>query len=394
MTSEGTATSARSGPLTGLRVIELAGIGPAQLGCMLLADLGADVVRVDRAGDVPRTAPDGPAFDLLARGRRSIGVDLKAPEGVALVLDLVAGADVLVDPFRPGVCERLGIGPEPAHARSPGLVFARMTGWGQDGPLAQAAGHDVNYIAVAGALGAIGREDEVPHVPLNLVGDFGGGGMLMAFGIMAALWERASSGRGQVIDVAMVDGVASLMGSVLHLMAAGQWTATRGSNWLQGGAPWYGVYRTRDDRFVSVGPLEAKFYAMLLESLGLDPAEWPQFDTARWPALRALMEEIFAARTVAEWSAELEGTDVCFGPAVALDELTTHPHLAARGTYLEVDGVVQSAPVPRFDRTPGAIHRPAPWPGQHTEEILLELGASPGLVQEFIDSNVVAKVPA
>jgi alpha-methylacyl-CoA racemase len=292
------------------------------------------------------------------------------------------------------VCERLGIGPEPALARNPRLVFARMTGWGQDGPLAQAAGHDVNYIAVAGALGAIGREGEIPHVPLNLVGDFGGGGMLMAFGIMAALWERASSGRGQVIDVAMVDGVASLMGSVLHLMAAGQWARERGSNWLQGGAPWYGVYRTSDDRFVSVGPLEAKFYALLLERLGLDPAAWPQFDTGRWPALRARLEEIFAARTLADWSADLEGTDVCFGPAVALDELTTHPHLAARRTYVELDGVVQSAPVPRFGRTPGAIHRPAPWPGAETREVLAELGLEAGRIQELLSSGVVTEVPA
>lgn len=384
----------RSGPLIGLRVIELAGIGPAQLGCMLLADLGADVVRVDRARDVPRTAPDGPAFDLLARGRRSIGVDLKAPEGVALVLDLVAGADVLVDPFRPGVCERLGIGPEVALDRNARLVFARMTGWGQDGPLAMAAGHDVNYVALAGALGAIGREGEIPHVPLNLVGDFGGGGMLMAFGIMAALWERASSGRGQVIDVAMVDGVASLMGSVLHLMAAGQWTPGRGSNWLQGGAPWYGVYRTSDGRFLTIGPLEAKFYALLLERLGLDLAEWPQFDTSRWPALRAQLEEIFVSRTLAEWSAELEGTDVCFGPAVALDELTTHPHLAARATYVEIDGVVQSAPVPRFDRTPGAIHRPAPWPGSHTGELLSELGIDAARAAELLSAGVVAEVPS
>jgi alpha-methylacyl-CoA racemase len=382
----------RSGPLTGLRVIELAGIGPAQLGCMLLADLGADVVRVDRPADVPASRPSGVSTEILARGRRSIAVDLKAPEGVALVLELVAGADILVDPFRPGVCERLGLGPEIALARNAGLVFARMTGWGQDGPLALAAGHDVNYIAVAGALSAIGPADEVPQVPLNLVGDFGGGGMLMAFGVMAALFERTRSGRGQVVDVAMIDGVASLMGSVLQLMASGLWTEGRGTNWLQGGAPWYGVYRTADGRFLSVGPLEAKFYALLLDRLGLDLGDWPQFDTARWPALRARMEEVFAARTLAEWTADLEGTDVCFGPAVSLDELTTHPHLAARGTYVDVDGAVQAAPAPRFDRTPGAIHLPPPWPGGQTREILRELGASSRRTQELFDAGIVAEV--
>lgn len=381
------------GPLTGVRVVELAGIGPAQLGCMLLADLGADVVRVDRAADVPRSAPESASTELLARGRRSLAVDLKAPAGVELVLRLLERADVVVDPFRPGVVERLGIGPEQALERNPRLVFARMTGWGQDGPLAHAAGHDLNYIAVAGALGAIGPADEVPHVPLNLIGDFGGGGMLMAFGVMAALHERATSGRGQVVDVAMVDGVASLMGSVFQLIASGQWAPGRGTNWLQGAAPWYGVYRTADDRFVTVGPLEGKFYALLLETLGFDPADWPQFDTGRWGDLRSRLEEVFASRTLAEWVTALEGTDVCFGPVVGLDEVTSHPHLAARGTYVTVEGAVQSAPVPRFSRTPGALTLPPPWPGQHTAEILDDLDLTTAGRDELVAAGAVAVLP-
>ncbi|NLT06465.1 MAG: CoA transferase [Solirubrobacterales bacterium] len=365
--------TARRGPLTGVRVVELAGLGPAQLGAMLLADMGADVVRVDRPADVP-TDPEGVSGELLARGRRSIALDLKQPDGLAVARELAAGADVLLDPYRPGVAERLGLGPDDLLALNPRLVFARMTGWGQDGPLAQAAGHDINYVALAGALAPIGPADAPPPPPLNLVGDFGGGGMLLAFGVAAALVERERSGEGQVIDVAMIDGVAALMASIFQVDHQGLWSRERGANWLQGAAPWYRAYATADDRYVTVGPLEAKFYGQLLDRLGLDAADWPQWDTDRWPALAELLAARFAERTLAEWTAELEGTDVCFAPALEYDEVTEHPHLAARAVYVERDGAVQPAPAPRFARTPGAIASPPPWPGQHTAELLAELG--------------------
>ena len=360
-----------SGPLAGVRVVELAGIGPAQLGAMLLADLGADVVRIDRPGEGERDA----SGELLSRGRRSVALDLKDPGDVERALALADGADVFVDPFRPGVAERIGVGPEVVCERNPRIVYARMTGWGQDGPLARAAGHDINYIALAGALEAIGAPGEVPPVPLNVIGDFGGGGMLMAFGVTAALFERERSGRGQVLDVAMVDGVAALLQGVLQIQAIGQWEPGRGRNWLQGAAPWYRAYRTADDGFVTVGPLEGKFYALLLDRLGLDPDDWPQWDTGRWPELSIRLEEAFAARTLDEWVTELEGTDACFAPAVELQRADEHPHNAARGTYVRRDGHLQAAPVPRFSRTPGAPGRTPPWPGQHTREILAELEA-------------------
>jgi alpha-methylacyl-CoA racemase len=366
-----------TGPLAGVRVVELAGLGPAQLGGMLLADLGADVVRVDRPADVPPEAMAEHSPEVLGRGRRSVALDLKDPRGLELLYVLVDGADVLVDPYRPGVAERLGVGPEPALERNPRLVYARMTGWGQTGPLAQAAGHDINYIALAGALHPMGPADRPPPVPLNLVGDFGGGGMLLAMGIATALYERERSGRGQVLDVAMIDGIASLMTSIYQLRAGGDWSDAREEHWVQGAAPWYRAYATADERFVTVGPLEAKFYALLLERLGLDPVQWPQWERERWPALAAVMEERFAARTLAEWQTELEGTDVCFAPALSTGEAVEHPHMAARGTYVTVDGVAQPAPVPRFSRTPGAIAGPPPWPGEQTREVLAEIGVEP-----------------
>jgi alpha-methylacyl-CoA racemase len=274
------------------------------------------------------------------------------------------------------VTERLGLGPDVALARNPGLVYARMTGWGQSGPLAQAAGHDINYIALAGALHPIGDAGSPPPVPLNLIGDFGGGGMLLAFGVTAALVERGRSGRGQVVDVAMIDGVASLMTSICQVDAMGEWDPDRGANWLQGAAPWYRSYGTADGRYVTVGPIERKFYDLLLRRLGLDPGDWPQWDRGRWPALVARLRELFLSRPLADWVAELEGTDVCFAPALRLDELADHPHLAHRGTYVEYEGVTQPAPVPRFGRTPGAIAAPPPWAGQHTVELLAELGVA------------------
>jgi alpha-methylacyl-CoA racemase len=379
------------GPLRGIAVLELAGLGPAQLGGMLLADAGASVIRLDRPGDVPR-AVTGPSAELLARGRRSIALDLKRAAGRELALDLIAASDVLLDPYRPGVAERLGIGPDVALERNPGLVYARMTGWGQTGPLAHAAGHDINYIALAGALHQIGDAGSPPPVPLNLIGDFGGGGMLLAFAITAALLERHRSGRGQVIDVAMIDGVASLLMSIFQVDAMGDWDHERGANWLQGAAPWYRSYVTADGRHVSVGALEPQFYDLLLRHLGLEPEEWPQWDRERWPALAARLQELFATRPLAAWTAELEGTDVCFAPVLRLDELLEHPHLVARGTYVERGGATQPAPVPRFERTPGAIAGPPPWAGEHTLEILAELEVASDRRQALIRAGVAAQL--
>jgi alpha-methylacyl-CoA racemase len=354
-------------PLSGVRIIELAGIGPAQHGAMLLADLGADVVRVDR----PSAA--GTPGGVLDRGRRSIALDLKDADGLETARALIAEADVLIDPYRPGVLERLGLDPAGLHSR---LIVARMTGWGQDGPLAQAAGHDINYVALTGALEAMGPPDAVPPVPLNVVGDFGGGGMLLAYGIVVALFERSRSGRGQVVDVAMVDGVASLLAGVLHLRGLGQWNPERGTNWLQGAAPWYRAYRTADGGFITVGSLEAKFYALLLQRLGLDAERWPQWDTERWPALAAELTAIFATRTLDGWREELEGTDACFAPALRLEDAARHPHLVARGTYFtREDGTLEPAVVPRLSRTPGAVPAAAPRVDEHRDEILGELPA-------------------
>ena len=365
---------ARRGPLAGVRVIELSGLGPGPFGGMLLADLGADVVRIDRPLGSDGAAPRDAAGAVMERGKRSIVLDLKDPACVESARALIDGADVLIDPFRPGVAERLGLGPDVCLERNPRLIYARMTGWGQEGPIAGASGHDLNYIALAGALHPIGRPGEPPPPPLNLVGDYGGGGMVLAFGIASALYERERSGRGQVIDVAMVDGVASLLAIVCQLDAQGAWSRERGENWLDGASPWYRAYETADGRFVTVAALEAKFYSLLLERLGLDEADWPQWDRARWPALTERLTELFAQRTLDEWRAELEGTDVCFAPALRVDEAARHPQVAARGTYIGDGGVLQPAPVPRFGRTPGAIQGPPPMPGQHTEEVLGELG--------------------
>jgi alpha-methylacyl-CoA racemase len=372
-----------SGPLSGARIVELAGIGPAPYATMMLADLGADVIRVDRPDGQPML-PQGGAADVLGRGKRSVAVDLKDSAGLATARRLIDTADVLVDPYRPGVLERVGLSPDDCLERNPGLVFARMTGWGQTGPLAQAAGHDINYIALVGALYPMGRPDDPPPVPLNLVGDFGGGGMLLAFGIVTALFERTQSGRGQVIDVAMVDGVASLLASICGLDALGRWSRERGRNWLDGAAPWYRPYRTSDGQWVTIGALEPQFYDGLLRRLGVDPREWPQWDDAKWPQLHRRLETVFAASTAAEWRELLEDTDACFAPALRIDEAVNHPHLAARGTYVVRGGVVQPAPVPRFARTPGEISGPSPKAGQDTHEVLAELNARADQEQNFI----------
>jgi alpha-methylacyl-CoA racemase len=340
-----------AGPLAGLKIVELAGLGPAPHAAMILADLGASVVRVDRpSGGLQIGAPDAP--DPTLRGRRRVAADLKDPAGLDTVLRLVERADVLLEGYRPGVTERLGVGPADCHARNPRLVYGRMTGWGQDGPLAARAGHDINYISLTGALHAIGRSGQRPVPPLNLVGDFGGGSMLLVIGVVAALWEAQRSGRGQVVDAAMVDGTSVLLQLVWGLLAQEIWTDERDTNLLDGSAPFYDTYTCADGRHVAVGALERQFYAALLAGLEIDPAELPdQYDREGWPALRARFTAIFVTRTRDEWATTFEDTDACVTPVLAFREVAQHPHLAARGTIVTADGVPQAAPAPRFSRT-------------------------------------------
>ena len=379
------------GPLTGIRVIEIAGIGPGPFCAMMLADMGADVVRIDRASAARGGDPDRPPLDLLNRGRRSVGIDLKSSEGVETVLALVEGADALLEGFRPGVAERLGIGPADCLARNPRLVYGRMTGWGQEGPYASAAGHDLNYIALAGALHGIGRQGEAPVPPLNLVGDFGGGGMYLAYGMVCALLEARDSGQGQVVDAAMVDGAASLMTAFFGMAASGFWSEERGTNMLDTGAHFYNVYETADGRYISLGPIEPQFYAELRERLGLHGPEWDhQTDRSRWPELKEKLAALVAQRTRDEWCELLEGTDTCFAPVLSLAEAPEHAHNRERGTFTEVAGVVQPGPAPRFGRTPGAIRRPPPHSGQHTDEILGELGLDADAIASLRASGAVA----
>jgi alpha-methylacyl-CoA racemase len=365
-----------AGPLSSIKVVEIAGIGPGPFCAMMLADLGADVIRIDRSAGVRPEMPDEPSSDVLARGRRSVGVDLKNPEGVELVLNLIAQADVLTEGFRPGVMERLGLGPEVCLARNPKLIYGRMTGFGQEGPMAQAAGHDINYIALAGALAHIGREGEKPLPPLNLVGDFGGGGMLLAFGVCAALVERACSGKGQIVDAAMVDGAATLMAFFHGRYARGGW-GERGTNLLDTGAHFYDTYETQDAKYVSLASIEPQFYAKLLELTGLDKETLPhQMDRAGWRPMKQRLTALFKTKTRDEWCALMEGSDVCFAPVLTISEAYEHPHNVARGSFVEVGGVKQPGPSPRFSRTPGEIERPPPHPGQHTREALLAWGVS------------------
>lgn len=364
------------GPLQGLKVVELAGIGPGPFCAMLLGDLGASVVRVDRLEASGLGVPTAPRFDVTSRSRRSVALDLKAEAGRVALLRLIDGADVLVEGFRPGVAERLGCGPDVCLERNPRLVYGRMTGFGQHGPLAQAAGHDLNYIALAGALGAIGGAKPVP--PLNLVGDYGGGALYLAFGIMAALFERQRSGRGQVVDAAMVDGAASLMAIFHGLHAAGQWGAPRGGNLLDGGAPFYDTYETADGRHVALGPLEPKFFATLAAAIGLDERFVKrQYDTRLWPEMREAIAAAIRTKTRDAWCALLEGTDACFAPVLALDEVAQHRHASERGTYVTVDGVLQPAAAPRFSRTPAGVPTAAPAAGAHTDEVLADAGFTP-----------------
>jgi alpha-methylacyl-CoA racemase len=378
-----------SGPLSGVKVIEIAGIGPGPYAAMLLADLGAEVVRVDRAQAVSGFF-DRPNLEILNRGRRSIGVDLKHPDGVETVMTLVEQADALIEGFRPGVTDRLGIGPDACLARNPKLVYGRMTGWGQDGPYAQAAGHDINYIALAGALAHFGRAGQKPTPPINVVGDFGGGGMLLAFGVACALVEAGRSGKGQVIDAAMVDGAASLMTMMWGFQALGGW-GERGTNALDTGAPFYDTYETSDGGFIALGSLEPQFYAELVERVGLtgqvDLAR--QMDTTSWPELREQLSALFLTKTRAEWCELLEMTDACFAPVLTMSEAKDHPHIRARETVIEEFGVPQPAPAPRFSRTPGAVQGPPAWPGQHTDAVLVDWGFAPDAVAKLREVGAV-----
>jgi alpha-methylacyl-CoA racemase len=363
------------GPLEGVRILEMSGIGPGPFAGMMLADMGADIISIERPGSLMRF-PD-PKFDVMQRGRRSVTLDIKKPAGAAAALDLVEVADALIEGFRPGVMESLGLAPETCLERNPRLVYGRITGWGQDGPLARTAGHDINYIALAGALHAIGRRGERPVPPLNLVGDFGGGGMLLAFGIVAALFEAQRSGRGQVVDAAMVDGIASLMSLMYGFLASCLWVDERGVNLLDTGAHFYDTYETLDGKWVAVGPVEPRFYTLLLELAGVDDPEFEnQFDRERWPELRAKLAAVFKTKTRDQWCETMEGTDACFAPVLSLSEAPDHPHNAARKTFTEVDGVRQPAPAPRFSRTPGRIAGAPPTPGEHTESALVDWGLS------------------
>jgi len=356
-------------------VLEFEAIGPGPFAAMMLADMGADVLLVDRPSGSDLGLGHQRRHEVMLRGRRSVTLDLKSANGAAAALSLAERADAIVEGFRPGVMERLGLGPEVLLARNPKLVYGRMTGWGQDGPLAGRAGHDINYIALSGALHAIGRAGEAPVAPLNLVGDFGGGGMLLAFGIACGVIEARSSGRGQVVDAAMVDGASLLSTMFSGMLAAGSWREERGSNFLDTGAPWYDCYRTSDGQFVSVGAIEPKFYAELLTRLGLDPAALPkQHDRAGWPLLRERFATAFADRSRDEWCAAFEGSDACFAPVLSFTESRRHPHVAARGGAIELAGIAQPAPAPRFDRTPGAARRPPPERGEGGAAALADWG--------------------
>lgn len=374
------------GPLGGVKIVEIAGIGPGPFCAMMLADLGAEIVRVDRKS----SAGEGAPHNVLNRNRKSIAVDLKHPEGIETVLRLVEGADALIEGFRPGVMERLGLGPDVCLERNPKLIFGRMTGWGQDGPMAHAAGHDINYISLSGALHAIGRAGENPVPPLNLVGDFGGGGMMLALGVVSGLLEASKSGKGQVVDAAMTDGSAALMGIIFGLKGAGVWTNNKGENMLDGGAHFYDSYACSDGKWISIGSIEPQFYALLLEKTGItDPDFQNQHDRSFWPGLKAKLADVFLSKTRDEWCEIMEGSDVCFAPILDFDEAPEHPHNKARGTFIEVDGVTQHAPTPRFSRTENATPTGPPKAGEHTDEILSTWGFSDDEVSRLHDSGAV-----
>ncbi len=375
----------RQGPLTGLKIVEFAGIGPGPFCGMLLSDLGADVVRIDRKG-----GRGGAPSDVTARGRRSVALDLKSPDAVQACLKLMDAADGIIEGFRPGVMERLGLGPDVVLKRNPKLVYGRMTGWGQTGPWSMAAGHDMNYIAITGALHAIGTDDK-PVPPLNLVGDFGGGALYLAFGLMAGIIQARETGKGQVVDCAMSDGAASLMAMFYGMKGAGVWKDTRRSNMLDGGAHFYDTYKCSDGKWVSIGSIEPQFYALLLEKTGItDPQFQRQVDRDVWPELRAKLAAVFATKTRDDWTAIMGGTDVCFAPVLDLDEAPKHPHNAARQTFVEVGGVTQPAPAPRFSVTPPAIQGPPPAIGAHNREALTDWGFSGAEIDALSASGALA----
>jgi alpha-methylacyl-CoA racemase len=381
------------GPLAGIKVIEMVGIGPCPFAAMMLADMGAEVIRIDRKTKPGADNPFpmlGTKFDVMARGRRSLALDLKHPEAREVVLQLVEQADILIEGFRPGVMERLGLGPDACQARNPKLVFGRITGWGQHGPLSQAAGHDLNYIALSGMLHAMGRADTPPSPPLNLVGDFGGGAMMLAFGVVCAALEARTSGKGQVVDAAMTDGAALLGAMMYGLRAFGSWNDGREANMLDGGAPFYDTYACRDGKFLSVGAIEPQFYAQLLALSGAtDPEFAKQWSQKRWPGLKAKFAALFATRTRDDWCALLEGSDACVAPVLDMAEAPLHPHNQARGAFIEIDGVTQPAPAPRFSRTAPVAGQAACAPGQHSAAVLADWGWSPEAIESLRTTQVI-----
>jgi alpha-methylacyl-CoA racemase len=378
------------GPLQGVKVVELAGLGPAPFCGMLLADMGADVIRVDRKSGGGAPIAIDPANDILNRGRRSIAMDLKSPDAIEATLRLLEKADIFIEGFRPGVTERMGLGPDVCLQRNPRLIYGRMTGWGQTGPLAQRAGHDINYIALSGALHLIGRKGEKPLPPLNLVGDMGGGGLFLAFGLMCALVEARSSGRGQIVDAAMIEGAALQLSGILSMRAMGHWRDERGTNLGDTGSHFYEVYETSDGGYMAVGAIEPQFYAALSKGAALDPDVFGrQMDAKRWPALKEKLAEIFKAKTRDEWAAIFEGTDACVTPVLSLDEAANHPHNVSRGVYTK-DPVLQPAPAPRFSRTPGEIGGPPPMPGQHTRAALQDWGIDAAEIDRLHSVGAIA----
>ena len=379
------------GPLAGVRIVELGGIGPAPFCSMLLSDMGADVLRIDRIVPSDSGVDMDARFNLLNRGRRSVAMDLKNPRAVETVKRLIVRADALTEGFRPGVTERMGLGPDDCLAVNPKLVYGRITGWGQEGPLASSPGHDLNYIALTGVLHSIGSRDGPPVPPLNLVGDFGGGAMYLAFGVVCAILESRSSGRGQVVDAAMVDGSASLMALTYGLRAAGVWTDQRGSNRLDSGTPWYDVYQTSDGKYVSIASNELRFYQATLERMGLDKEDLPERDDrSGWPRLRARFAEVFKQKTRDEWCEVMKDSEACFAPVLSMGEAPLHPHIKARGTFVEVDGIVQPAPAPRFSRTKPQIRCGAPATGEHTAEALADWGFGAAEIAALRECGAVA----
>ncbi|MET3845327.1 CaiB/BaiF CoA-transferase family protein [Bradyrhizobium sp. OAE829] len=381
-----------TGPLNGFRVVEMGGIGPAPFAGALLGDLGADVLRIDRIAK-PGVEPDlPPRFDFYNRNKRSVALDLKQPQAVATVLDLVAGADALIEGFRPSVMERLGLGPDVCHGINPGLVYARMTGWGQEGPMAQEAGHDINYLALTGALHCLGDADRPPPPPLNLVADLGGGAMYLVVGLLAAAMEARQSGRGQTIDVAMIDGVTHLMSAFQAFRQQGSWTGRRADNIVDGGAPFYGSYATSDGKFIAVGAIEPQFYASLLKVMGIDGEPLPdQNDRTAWPQMRKHFAQVFVTRPRDEWVAIAAGRDACLAPVLTIDEAPGHPQMQTREVYARFDGVQHPSPAPRFSRTPSVLRTPTPAPGRDSRQALADWGIPPDQVTALEATGAMAQ---